>query len=249
VADVDADHEIRRFLTLADRIEQVVEARSPKNGRFATRDRNDQVLAAACGRAARCFRSMRLLAEQSLGEDALVLARTLFSIAVHSLYLATPDDVSERRSRSDAWAADFIARLDKQESELRVWGLEEEDLASLAEQRDRLRNRSPGRFPREGSIAALLGDPWPLLYSQVFRSASEATHFSIGAALDAFENLSGSARVIHWDGSDARHVNNALLYGILIYDSFLAAADAILETGVSAEVTPLILRSGIRIVE
>lgn len=249
MAGVDSERSIGRLIALAGRIEQVVEAVTPVLDRFVCRDRNEQVLVASYGRAARCFRSMRLLAEQRLGEDALVLCRTLFSVAVHSLYLTNSEDSLERRSRLDCWIAGFLFRLDRQERELAAWNLQQEDLDALRELRDRLRGGSAHkieRFPDERSITKVLGDPWPLLYSQVFRTASEATHFSMAAALDAFEQHSKAARVVRWQHSDASQVNDALLYGVLTYGSFLDAADSILTTGAAAKVTPLIRRSGVR---
>jgi hypothetical protein len=51
------------------------------------------------------------------------------------------------------------------------------------------------------------------------------------------------------DQSDPTLTNDSLLYGILTYGSFLEPADVILRTGVAANVTPLIRRSGIRIIE
>jgi hypothetical protein len=95
----------------------------------------------------------------------------------------------------------------------------------------------------------MLGDPWPLLYSQIFRTASEATHFSMASALDTFEHGHRPVPIVPLDQSDPTLTNDSLLYGILTYGSFLEPADVILRTGVAANVTPLIRRSGIRIIE
>lgn len=243
---------IDRLLILANRIEQATEAATPVGRRYECRDKNEQVLVAAYGRAARCFRSIRFLAAQSLGEDALVLTRTLLSVAVHSLYLISSEDASERRSRLDRWAVGFIDRLTRQEKELKAWGLQREGLEALREGRQKIQSRNATKieaFPSEGHITKMLGDPWPLLYSQIFRTASEATHFSMASVLDTFEEGHRPVRTVRLDQSDPALTNDALLYGILTYGSFLEPADVILRTGAAANVTHLIRRSGIRIVK
>jgi hypothetical protein len=138
------------------------------------------------------------------------------------------------------------------EKERAQWNLQEENLGCLEEQLARLEAGHGNKikpFPPEWEIASTLGEPWPLLYSNVFRVASEATHFSMGAALDTFATMSATPRAAYWSLSDPTQANNAVLYGILTYDAFLAAADAILSTGAASEVTSLILRSRISAIE
>jgi hypothetical protein len=80
-------------------------------------------------------------------------------------------NASERRSRLDRWALGFIDRLTRQEKELEAWGLQREDLEALSEGREKIQSRSTTKikaFPSEGDITKMLGDPWPLLYSQIF---------------------------------------------------------------------------------
>jgi hypothetical protein len=118
--------------------------------------------------------------------------------------------------------------------------------------RERIQSRSTTKikaFPSERDITKTLGDPWPLFYSHIFRTASEATHFSMASALDSFEDRHGPVQVVRLDQSDPALTNDGLIFGILTYASFLEPADFILRTGAAANVTPLIRRSGIRVIE
>jgi hypothetical protein len=132
----------------------VVETSLPVDGRLECRDRNEQILVAACGRAARCFHAIRLLAgeENRLGEDAFVLCRTLFSIAVHSLYLTHDDDLEVRRARLDAWVVSFLVRLRSQEEQLATWNLQQEDLDALQAHLRRFEDRRASEIERVGFV-------------------------------------------------------------------------------------------------
>src|SRR4051794_3344321 len=58
-------------------------------------------------RALYCFRSIRVLSNEGLGEDIEILTRSLLSIALRSLYVVASDNPDEQRRRWRALAIRF----------------------------------------------------------------------------------------------------------------------------------------------
>jgi hypothetical protein len=83
---------------LADQIVELVRTRLPGTTP-QVRDWNDRLLVEAFGRAYRCLRSVRELAERREGEDAAVLTRALVALTLRYLWLVRVDDEAERSDR------------------------------------------------------------------------------------------------------------------------------------------------------
>src|SRR3954453_19349005 len=80
-----------RLCAAVDVILAAVEQSAIASSGPAPRDVNDTFLGAAYGRAYRCLRSIRELADRGEADDALVLTRTLLSIVARALYVVQPE--------------------------------------------------------------------------------------------------------------------------------------------------------------
>src|SRR4051812_630443 len=105
-----------RLFAAVDAITAAIEAATSSSPGPSGRDLNDTFLGAAYGRAYRCVRSIRQLAERGEADDATILTRALLSVIARSLYIVEPEDAVERDRRFAAWrrkwAEDTLKAID-----------------------------------------------------------------------------------------------------------------------------------------
>ena len=200
-----------------------------------TRDRNDAFLCAAYGRAHRCMRSIRDLAEREEADDAFVLTRALVSLVAVSLWLVKPDDAAEREERFDSWRRSWVENTAKALEYERSLGhepnLDPDHIRTIAND---LKERGVAQLPPERNLLA--DRNLEAMYAKVYRPASDVAHFSLGAALDTLvehpDRASGQGGVVHLDTPDRERAIEALQNAAFTYGSFLAGCKTIIPHGV-----------------
>lgn len=227
---------------VARQIGEVVLSRWSEHDGIPGRDRNDQLLVAAYGRAYRCFGSIRALAEppRSEADDAVVLTRTLLSIALRSLYLVAPDDLDEREERfRSATLTEWRSKI-RELRALRMAGFEiDVEPERLEENVARLQQIGVSLLPPDAEIAMSLG--LRLHYDRVYRLASEWTHYSITAALDGFVEIKiGSPLTVSLEKPEPGRASDALIMAVATYGEFLVRAEPVIGLGVAPSVLAIV---------
>jgi hypothetical protein len=229
-------------IKIADEILRIVEASAPGDPGVETRDRNDRLLVAAYGRAHRCFFSIRELVHRGEADDAEILTRALLSIALRSLYLAQPDDAEERQRRFRRAGRTYFEELLKAAREEEAEGIDlAKDVKRLEENIARFEAEGIARLPTDHDLARSL-DLAPF-YTRVYRPGSDVAHYSIGAALDGFlelthEDLIGPVALLKPQPERAADV---LIRAALTYGMFLERAEPIVRHGVTESVRALLV--------
>lgn len=118
-----------------------------------------------------------------------MLTRTLLFIALHSLYIALPDDPSERQKRHrssglTSMKAELTAKADQAAAGFDVSGYDLERVERIV---DHLEQEGVPRLPPLEQIAKAVG--FGPFYPRVFRPTSAVAHYSIWSALDGYIEL------------------------------------------------------------
>jgi hypothetical protein len=140
--------------------------------------------------------AMRTLCEAGFGEDALVLGRTIFELAVHLRAIASPESVEQRRHKAECFIYDGeppgvsklkeMAELKKQGKCLR-WITQIEASNPVAETIP-----IPKDFVRPKNLknmATELGGEWECWYYFLYWSVSHLVHPSGLGGTHTFKNL------------------------------------------------------------
>jgi Family of unknown function (DUF5677) len=217
---------------VAAKLAEMVEGNLPPSPGVATRDWNDELLCAAYGRAFRCFRSIRELAARDEADDALVLTRTLLLIALRSLYIALPDDPTERQKRQKSSGLTSMKAELTATAEQAAAGFNVSDRNVEVVERgvDRLEKEGVRQLPPEEQIAKAVG--FDAFYPRVFRPTSAIAHYSIWSALDGFIEL--GVPTISLDLPAPERAQEALELATVVYGAFLEKSDPIIKHGVSS---------------
>jgi hypothetical protein len=218
---------------VAAKLGELVEDNLPPSPGVPTRDMNDELLCAAYGRAFRCFRSIRDLAAREEADDALVLTRTLLFVALRSLYLALPDDPTEREKRWQSSAltsmkAELTATADQARAGFDVEGRDIERVESMVK---RLEQAGVVQLPPEEQIAKKVG--FGPFYPRIFRPTSAVAHYSVWSALDGYVEL-GIPR-ISLELPAPERADEALELASIVYGAFLEKSDPIIKHGISSK--------------
>lgn len=102
---------------VAGRLVEIVERHYDAVDHLLPADLNEIFCYLGYVRAFRCFDSIRILAADGRSEDALILTRSLVSIALRTLYLVQPDDHEEREQRFKRY---FYTSRAEEEKRLRM---------------------------------------------------------------------------------------------------------------------------------
>jgi hypothetical protein len=228
---------LRDAMAMADGILDLVAQHAPAG--VTSRDRNDQFLVLAFGRAFRCFRSIRdVTCAHAEADDAAVLTRALLAMTLRAIWLAAPDGSQERLRRARALELDSIKQLRTQSRSLERLSLDPGIPATVLDERiAELERLGSGGIPPDEVIARELGDE--AIYARIYRTTSNAAHYSLFTALQGFdassiegeiESLSG-LRIRFLDGEPAR-AEEALVLAALVYVAFLEDSEFVIHHGV-----------------
>lgn len=228
---------LREAIAMADGILDLVAQHAPAG--VTSRDRNDQFLVLAFGRALRCFRSIRDVAGvHAEADDAAVLTRALLAMTLRAVWLAIPDDPEERLRRARALELDSIRQLRTQARSLERLSLDPGiPAAALDERIAELERLGVARVPPDEVIARELGDE--AIYARIYRTTSSAAHYSLFTALQGFDasNIEGEIeslngiRIRFLDGDPSR-AEEALVLAALVYVAFLEDSELVVHHGV-----------------
>lgn len=228
-------------LAIADTIIRRVREATPGDAGVVTRDRNERLLVATYGRAYRCFVSIRELAARAEADDAVVLTRTLLSIGLRSLYLVDSDEPAEREMRfRRAGRTYFEQSLKAAKEEAALGAIDDAEVERLSTNIERLKEEGVRLLPSDYDIAKGL-DLMPF-YTRVYRSGSEATHYSIGAALDGFLELTHEDLIgpVALEMPEPKKADDVLIRAALTYGIFLEKSEPVIKHGLTAGVTALL---------
>jgi hypothetical protein len=228
---------------IATTIIEWVRGKAPGDPGVETRDRNDRLLVAAYGRAFRCFSSIRQLAVRGEADDATVLSRTLLSITLQSLYLAAPDEPEERDRRFKRAGMTYYKNLLKAAREEAAAGVVSEAEVLRVENIIRqLAAEGITELPTEYDIAASL--ELGHAYTRVYRPGSDVAHYSVGAALDGFLELTREELIgpVALEMPDPKRAEDALVRAGLVYGIFLENCDKVIGHGLTERVRELFVR-------
>jgi hypothetical protein len=229
-------------IEVADQIIEWVRGSVPDDEGIETRDRNDRLLVAAYGRAYRCFVSIRELAGRGEADDSAILTRALLSVALQSLYLAMPDDPVERDRRFRRAGRTYFEKFIKAAREEAAAGgvLDEADVERAERTIERFKAEGTPPLPNDYDIAREL-NAIPF-YTRVYRTGSDVAHYSIGAALDGFLELTHSELIggAALEMPDDERALDVLLRACLTYGFFLEQSERILDHGLTSEVERLL---------
>lgn len=221
--------ELADTISLADELLAIVREGRPAVTR--SRDRNDQFLWLGLARAFRCLRSIRDVVEQHQeADDAFILTRALASLALRSLWLASPTDEQERIRRGRIIARDSAWQMATQTRELEALGLPVEAPSETWKQAAAEIEVSGG-VPADHRIAGKLG--LEVIYATAYRTGSGSAHYTLLTALQGFDPEEAdllSARMRFEDGEPERAAS-ALGQACVVFAAFLEHSDAILGHG------------------
>jgi hypothetical protein len=220
---------------------------------------SDRLLWLAFGRAFRCLRSIReVVAVHHDGDDALVLARALISLAFRSVWVAAPKDPDERQRLVHALELRSLDSMRIQMAKLAEAGIEHEPFQPGAQHRlDELRGYGERGMPGDETLAVELdnaglnasaGVDHAALYARIYREASDVTHFSLFTALSGYVIPSG------WEGvgdsfegltirvheGDPERAEEALMLACLVYVTFLTDSEAVIHHGIARNARSLL---------
>lgn len=124
------------------------------------------------------------LLNAGLGEDAQIIARTLFEHSLHLAYVAAPDDEAERERRAEHFAYDGDRQRGEKARELerlRVEGRVGPMMAEIMAEAVRIEpvRSAPPDFlgvPNLKQIAISLGDPYEDQYHVIYWGLSKIAH-------------------------------------------------------------------------
>lgn len=222
---------------MADGILDLVAEHAPSG--VTSRDRSDQFLALAFGRAFRCFRSIRDVAGvHGEADDAAVLTRALMTMTLRAVWLALPEEPAERVRRAQALELASLVQLRKQARSLESFGLESGAPQDAFDERiSQLEAAGIGGMPPDEVIARELGHE--AVYARVYRSTSDVVHYSLFSALHGFDASSVEGEIESLDGVRIRFVDGdlvraeeALVFAALIYVGFLEHSEFVVHHGV-----------------
>jgi hypothetical protein len=224
-----------RLCAVVDSTLDAVETATTTSPGPAPRDLNDSFLGAAYGRAYRAMRSIRELAGRGEADDALILTRSLLSIAARSLYVVQPEETAERERRAAAWRRTWAEDAARALDDLAASGFEPVDdrdrITGIAEAE---KGRGVPRLPPDRQILEALG--LAVYYARVYRLASDVVHYSIGSALDGFleypDRVVGGGRVL-LKHPDAERAEEALALAMITYGEFLERCEPVIRHGVT----------------
>jgi hypothetical protein len=225
----------------ADTLLAWVEETAPGAPGVAPRDRNDSLLCAAYGRAYRCFTSIRELAGRAEPDDALILSRSLLSIALRSLWLTAPDNAAERKLRLQQASLSYFEELKKMVTEEQAAGLEVQiTAAEIQESINRLRAADVAAMPNDRDLATSL--ELDAAYTTVYRPGSDTTHYSIGSALDGFLELTTAPNVgpVSLQKPEPQRADEALAKAAIVYGVFLHLSDPVIQHGLGRRARDLL---------
>lgn len=208
------------------------------------RDEAQSFLVAAYGRTFRCMRAIRDLAAwpRCDADDAFILARSLVSTVAVSLWLAAPEQPSERAYRFERWRHSFAIERARTLAAWERVGLEF-DPAALEQARSWMaKAKAAGieELPSDGQMLRELD--LELIYARVHRLGSDIAHFSLGSAANSFQRpitphvLEG--RTVALDDPQPDDAQEALAVAMLTYGPFLARCQPLIGHGAA----PLALR-------
>jgi len=171
-------------------------------------------------------------------DDAAVLTRALMAMTLRAVWLAVPEDPDERLRRARALELDSIRQLRTQARSLERLSLEPEIPPTVLDERiAELERLGEAGIPPDEVIACGLGDE--AIYARIYRTTSNAAHYSLFTALQGFdagsiegeiESLNG-LRIRFLDGDPAR-AEEALVLAALVYVAFLEHSEVVVHHGV-----------------
>lgn len=234
----------RTPLSVADRLLEWAAASLPAPPGVAVRDHNDALLCAAYGRAYRCFASIRDLARppRCEADDAWILARALLSIVLRSIWLVQPDNVNERETRRRQAMLKYFMERKKLAREEQAAGVDVGDLTPDRYQRaiDELLAQGVALPPNDHDLAVDL--ELAAFYTRVYRPGSDTSHYSIGAALDGFLELTSMPGVgpVALEKPDEERATEALAVAAITYGAFLHLSEPVIGHGLGRKARDLL---------
>ena len=229
-------------LEVANTLLSWVEESLPGSAGVEVRDRNDGLLVGAYGRAYRCFTSIRELAARHEADDAWILARALLSIALQSLWLVQPEDLDERERRFRRAGLSYFLRRKTIAAEEQAAGVEVGELTPERFQKsiECLEAEGLAPMPNDHDLAVALDLKG--CYTRVYRGGSEMAHYSIGAALDGFLELTHGVGIgpVALQKPDQARAEDALAFAVITYGVFIHLTEPVLKHGLGRRARDLI---------
>jgi hypothetical protein len=137
--------------------------------------------------AFRRFSAICLLVAAEAGEDAMILVRSLLSIAARAAYVDQPEDPEERLRRYRQYKKRHFTDMLERFEGASANGIEidESKVAEVQAQLDELKDDS--MLPPDRQLFELVGlEPF---YRMFYRKLSDYQHFSLGVAVAELEDL------------------------------------------------------------
>lgn len=218
---------------VADEILGMVQRTAVGGGRG---DSASLVMHGAYLRAWRRLRTIRRLVGMDVGEDAIILTRSLLSIAARAIFVDIPEESDERERRYRSYAKrHLLDRIHSIES-LAAVGVEidrevlEDDRLQLSSYAD-----APG-FPNDRELLESLN--LHIFYSRVYRLSSDYVHFSLGLAID--ELRQGPTT---FERNEFELAQEALVLAVLTYGLFMQLSEKSVRHGLDGAIRELVTSS------
>lgn len=221
---------------MVDGILDLVSTHAPAS--VTSRDRNDQFLVLAFGRATRCLRSSRdIAAIHAEADDISVLTRALTVTVLLAAWLATPDDPDERLMRGRIVELTSLRSLRTQARSMEALGMEFGALSTDFDARITELEALGAVRKSDEAIASELG--LDEVYAHVYRSTSHVAHYSLLTALQGFDVPDTERPIDAFDGlrirfldGDVGGAEEALVMAALVYVALLERSEPVLHHGV-----------------
>jgi hypothetical protein len=192
--------------------------------------------------AIRRFRWIRRMAREGAAKEALILTRSLLSIALRAAYLTLPDDDTERRRRYLQLYLRGIDDLQKLSDRGVEHGFDPLELPRGAElARGELREiegvgpeEKPSALPNDAELSRLINlEPF---YSGIYMPTSDVAHFGIAVALDEVH-----AEAVDLDTPDPERSEAALSSAVLVFGFLIHASERSLGHSLGAEARRIVV--------
>ncbi len=231
----------------ADAILALVAGSLPPMPGVVVSDHNESLLVATYGRMYRCLTSIRDLAGSPRYEadDARVLTRALLSATLRSLWLVAPDDPVERERRQRSAALAYFIEQRKIAVEERAAGVDVGDAPERLQRNiDAMQAAGVTEPLNEHDIAVKLN--MKPFYTRVYRVGSDTTHYSIGAALDGFGELTSELGIgpVPLERPNQNEADHVLVTALIVYGQFLQSCEPVIKHGLTERVTELVAAQG-----
>jgi hypothetical protein len=222
-------------------------AASPVGGR--SRDASDKVIAAAYVKGYRRFASILRLAEAGRAEEAMILTRSLLSMAMRAAYLLHDDPV-ERRRRYLQFELRHLEDQHRLVEEFEALGVAvpDDDRQWLINKRDKLERavatdlggKSLGRWPTDRDLFRQQVGGAHAFYPVVYMPGSDVAHFSLSSA--SIELARGSE--LELEASYPEAAESALEFAITCYGMLLHLSEASLHHDLGQQALELLSLNG-----